>query len=128
MCSGELCQQEVQKVGHRVKRNVEMRIEKRVTDSDASEEHMMDLVNEINPRGMYENLCRTFQSYVNGNDYSSVLKVYNEKTMVNSSNVAQLCGLKNKDEYVKAVLAILKEDSSDALEVRKAVKGCWGIL
>ena len=128
MFKAQVRQQALQHVRHRVKRKVEVRIDRRFQNINALEEHMSDLVNEINPRGMYESICRDFHKYIADNDYASVLKVFNEKSMLPDSNVAQLCGLKNKEEYIRAVLNILKADGSEATTIRFAVKRCFGII
>ncbi|MEG2820884.1 MAG: hypothetical protein RR868_09075, partial [Muribaculaceae bacterium] len=60
-------------------------------------------------------------------DYAMVLKVFNEKSMLPESNVAQLCGLNTKDEYIKAILNILKGNGRDAIAIRRAIKRCFGI-
>lgn len=128
MFRSQLRQQALQHVRHRVKRKVEVRIDRRFQNINALEEHMSDLVNEINPRGMYEAICRDFHRYISTSDYASVLKVFNEKSMLPESGVAQLCGLKNKEEYIRAVLNILKADGDDADKIRLAVKRCFGII
>ena len=100
----------------------------RFSNINMLEDHMVDLVNEINPRGLYESFCREFHGYVDKNDYQSVLRVYNQKSMIVTSNVASLCGVRGgKDEYIKAVLNILKENGRDAERVRRAIKRCFGI-
>ncbi|MDE5724407.1 MAG: ABC transporter ATP-binding protein, partial [Duncaniella sp.] len=83
-----------------------------------------DLTREINPRGIYEELCREFRRYVRDEDYASVLKIYNRKTMISESHVARLCGLKkdDKDSMIRAVLDILRRDLEGAAELRKAVR------
>lgn len=123
----ELRQQALQHVRHRVKRAVEYRIDCRFHNINELEDHMVDLVNEINPRGMYEDLCKEFHDYIITNDYNSILKVYNQKQMLSDSNVAQLCGMDNKDDYIHCVLGILKENGRDAATIRKAIKYCFGI-
>ncbi|MDD2961197.1 MAG: DUF4435 domain-containing protein [Muribaculaceae bacterium] len=127
MFDSELRQQALMHVRHRVKRNVEYRIDRRFQNINALEDHMVDLVNEINPRGMYEDLCRTFHILVDNGNYLEILKVYNQKSMVPDSNVAQLCGLTNKDEYIHYLLNILKEDKNDAAIIRRAIKRCFSI-
>ncbi len=127
MFRSELKQQALLHVRHRVKRNVEMRIDRKFQNIGALEEHMYDLVNEINPRGIYDELCRQFHAYESNNDYAAILKVFNDKTMLNNSNVGALCGLGSKESYIKAVLTILKEDGRDAASIRAAVKECFGI-
>ena len=123
----QLKQQPLQHVRHRVKRKVEVRIDRRFQNISALEEHMTDLVNEIDPRGMYEAICRRFHEYVQTNDYAGVLKVFNEKSMLGESGVARLCNFRSKDDYIEFVLNLLKEDGKDALRIRTAVKHCFGI-
>ena len=119
--------QALQHVRHRVKRDVEMRIDMKFRSINALEEHMVDLVNEINPRGMYEQLCREFHVYVQKDDYLSVLRVYNHKQMVGDSNVAALCGYHRKEDYLRGILNILKTNSPYSRDIRSAIKECFGL-
>ena len=127
MFTKELKQQALQHVRHRVKRDVEKRIDMKFTSINALENHMVELVSEINPRGLYDQLCREFHVYEDNNDYASILKVYNQKLMLIESNVAILCGYKNKDDYVRGVLNILKGGKESARAIRKAIKECFGL-
>lgn len=113
---------------HRVKRTVEYRVDGRFTNINALEEHMQNLVNEINPRGLYEHFCREFSQYAALEDYQSILRVYNQKSMVPNSNVGPMCGLSgNKDAYVQTILTILKSDRKEASQIRNAVIRCFGL-
>ena len=123
----EIKQQALQHTRHRVKHDVELRVDMKFRNISALEDHMIDLVNEINPRGTYEQLCREFHVYVQKKDYAMVLKVYNQKLMLTQSGVAGLCGLKSREDYVKTVLKILKGNVRDAIAIRKAIKQCFGI-
>ncbi len=125
--SADLRQQALMHTRHRVKRTVEYRIDGRFNSINMLEEHIRRLVDEIRPRQTYEELCREFHGYVESGDYASVLKVYNQKSMIPSSNVPQLCGLKNKEEYVAAVIALLRHDSPESRRIRNAVKTCFGL-
>ena len=60
-------------------------------------------------------------------DYDSVLRVFNDKTMLTNSNVAALCGLRNKEQYLAAILSILKTDSPEAMMIRSAIKEKLGV-
>lgn len=121
-------QQAMQHTRHRVKRIFEHRVDGKFTNINALEDHITDLVAEINPRGTYEAFCREFHGYVESDSYQSVLRVYNQKSMVNSSNVANLCGVSGgKDGYVRAILKILKGNGSDAHRIRCAIIRCFGI-
>ncbi len=120
----DLRQQALQHTRHRVKRAVEHRIDGRFTNINQLENHISDLGREINPRGIYENLCREFRRYVRDNDYASVLRVYNRKTMLSESHAARLCGLKkdDKDAIIRAVLDILRRNLEGAAILRKAIR------
>ena len=127
MFTRELKQQALMHVRHRVKHDVELRIDMKFRTISALEEHMIELVSEINPRGMYDQLCREFHYYEDNKDYASILRVYNQKLMLNESNVATLCGFKSKDDYIRGVLNILKGGSENAVAIRKAIKECFGL-
>lgn len=120
----ELKAQALMHVRHRVKRAMEYRIDAKFTDIGALERHIAELIRNLDARGQYEALCRRFRGYLDKGDYASVLRVYNQKTMLPLSNVAQLNGLKNKDEYIATILRILKVHpaSVPAQTIRAAVR------
>jgi hypothetical protein len=127
MFTAELKQQALMHVRHRVKHEVEVRIDRKFRNINALEEHMIDLVNEIDPRSMYETLCREFHQYVIEGNYAMILQVYNQKMILGDSNVAALCGLAKKDDYIKQVLHILKSGSREARVIRRAIQQCFGV-
>ena len=127
MFTRELKQQALMHVRHRVKHDVELRIDKKFHTISALEEHMIELVSEINPRGLYDQLCREFHTFEDNGDYASILRVYNQKQMLNDSNVATLCGYKSKDDYIRGVLNILKGTSDNADAIRRTIKACFGL-
>ncbi len=127
MFRGELKQQALMHTRHRVKRMVEYRIDGRFPNIDRLEEHMRDLVQTLRPRDTYNQLVRDFRGYADSGDYQSVLRVYNQKSMVPQSNVATMCGLRNNDAYVASIIDILSHDSPEADRIRRAVIRCFGI-
>lgn len=127
MFTRELKQQALMHVRHRVKHDVELRIDMKFHNISALEEHMVELVSEINPRGIYDQLCREFHVYEDNGDYASILRVYNQKLMIGESNVAVLCGYKSKDDYIRGVLNILKGGSENAVAIRRTIKQCFGL-
>ncbi len=112
---------------HRVKRIMECRIDGRFESIDVLERHMADLPREINPRGIYDDFCREFQKYLIEKDYGSVLRVYNQKAMLPGCNVAGMCGLRDKDEYLYTILRILRGKNSGAARIRNAVLRCFNL-
>lgn len=128
MFRGELKQQALLHTRHKVKRLVEHRIDGRFRDIGLLEDHLNGLLNEINPRGIYNTLCREFHGYVERGDYESILRVYNQKSMIQCSNVAALCGLReNRENYIRTVISILKTDNQNADRIRRAVIRAFGL-
>ena len=126
---GDLRQQALQHTRHRVKKTVEHRIDGRFANINMLEEHITDLAQAINPRGMYEEICREFRRYVQHGDYASILRVYNRKSMLSESHVARACGLRSDDkqEYIRAILNILKDNKAEARRIRAAIYDCFGL-
>ena len=127
--SAELKSQALLHTRHRVKRTMEYRIDGRFNSINGLEDHIVDLVKEINPRGLYEQFCRDFRGYVAEGDYASVLRVFNQKSMIPESNVARHVGLKNPDRksYMRAVISILHTETPQAERIRNAVRRCLGL-
>lgn len=124
----DLHQQAMQHTRHRVKRLMEYRTDGKFTNINAFESHLHSLVRDINARGMYEKLCRDFSLAAQTGDYAEVLKVYNQKSMVPGSNVANLCGLNgSKRAYIDTILAILRSDKPQAARIRTAIIRCFGL-
>ena len=59
---------------------------------------------------------------LSANDYLAILQVYNQKSMLSGCNVAGLCGLHNKEEYIDTIMDILRGDAPEAPEIRRAVR------
>ncbi|MCM1163413.1 MAG: DUF4435 domain-containing protein [Muribaculaceae bacterium] len=126
---GELRLQALQHTRHRVKKAVEHRIDGRFANIGQLEVHISQLADEINPRGIYEQLCRDFRRYIHDKDYASVLRVYNRKTMISESHVSRLCGLRHDsmDAYIGAVLDLLRRDRPEAATIRQAVRHAFNL-
>lgn len=122
MFKADLHQQALQHTRHTVKHTMEHRIDGRFASIGKLEEHLEGLVDEINPRAIYEQFCRDFNRYVRDGDYASVLRVYNQKSMVGQSNVCSLTGCGDKQSYLTAVLNILKTDSAAAQRIRASLR------
>ncbi len=122
MFKGEMRQQALQHTRHSVKHTLEHRIDGRFASISKLEEHIHDLADEINPRAIYEQFCREFHSYVRNADYASILRVYNQKSMIVQSNVGSLTGCGDKRAYITAILNILKTDTPAATRIRQALR------
>lgn len=127
MFSREFKQQALLHTRHYVKRTVEHRIDRRFQNIAKLEEHLADLVNEINPRAIYDGFCADFHRYIKEGDYASILLVYNQKSMIPNSGVAAACGLGDKRAYVDTILSLLKTNRREADMIRRAVMDCFGL-
>ena len=127
MFKGELRQQALMHTRHRVKHTVEVIVDQKFPNITALEQHLENLVDKIRPHAIYDRLCREFNIYVQHSDYNAVLRVYNQKSMLIDSNVAQLCGLRSKDEYIKTVLNVLRHGGKEADKIRATIKRCFEI-
>ena len=112
---------------HRIRRNLEYKIDRRFNDIASFEDHIDHLTDDTDVRGLYNSICSQFRSFVKNRDYRSVLKVYNQKSMVTNSNVCNLCGLANKDKYLRVILSILRDDRPEAESIRSAIRACFKI-
>ncbi len=120
--------QAMQHTRHRTKRLVERRVDGKFLNISDFERHIAGLVDELNPRGTYEKLCRVFTRYANEENYAQVLKVYNQKSMLPGSNVSSLCGLSgSKEAYIDCIISILHRESSYSRRIRAAITACFGL-
>ena len=117
-------QQALQHVRHKVKRDVECKIDARFSCITALETHLKSLVFKLEPRRNYNRLREQFAAMVRDNDYDAILKVFNHKPMLPDSGVHQLLGYRSRDEYVNGVLDALRQGGKDADTLRNAVRHC----
>lgn len=117
-------EQVLQHVRHRVKRQVECKIDAKFTCITALEMHLKSLPSLIRPREQWNAIRRLFRSLLELHDYDGILKVFNHKPMLNDSGVAKALGFGNRDEYVAAVIAELKAESEDGQVIRDALRKC----
>ena len=124
----DLRQQALLHTRHRVKRTMEYRVDAKCSSIITLQQHLSDLLVEIDPQAIYEGFCQDFHRYEQAGDYDAILRVFNQKSMLTSSNVAQLCGFKNKDKYIEGIMSALKHDTADARCIITAVKKCLGAI
>ncbi|MDE7345209.1 MAG: DUF4435 domain-containing protein [Muribaculaceae bacterium] len=115
--------QALQHTRHRMKRDVERKIDARFTCITALELHIKSLIKKLKPRETYDQLIAEFRRMVRGGDYEGVLRVFNHKPIFTGSCVAAALGFSSIDEYVTGVIATMKRGDMQAerlrLEIRK---------
>lgn len=117
-----LQQQVLEHVRHRIKREVDAKIDAKFPCITALETHLRQLINILNPRKQYNEMLRNFHGIVERKDYTSLLRVFNHKPLVSECELPSMLGYKNKEEYVKGVISILKEGDPDAEKIREAIR------
>ncbi len=120
-------QQALQHVRHRVKREVECKIDARFTCITALETHLKTLVFKLQPRKHYNALRQQFAKMIAEEDYDSILRVFNHKPMLPDSGVHQLLGFRSKEDYIAGVLKALEENGEDARILRTSIRYCFRI-
>lgn len=120
----ELRQQALQHTRHKVKRTVEYRVDARFNDIGTLERHLEGMLDEINPRSIYDKFCQEFHKYVANDDYAAILRVFNQKSMLANSNVAPLCGFNNKDQYIAGVIDMARRSTPEAAAMRESIRRC----
>lgn len=117
-------QQALQHVRHKVKRDVECKIDARFSCITALETHLKSLVVKLEPRKNYNRLREQFAIMVRDNDYDSILRVFNHKPMLTDCGVISLLGYRSRDEYVAGVLDTLRTEGKEAKALRHAIREC----
>ena len=117
-------EQALQHVRHKVKRDVECKIDARFTCITALETHIRSLIVKLQPRKHYNALREQFAVMVRDNDYPGVLRVFNHKPMLPDSSVAQMLGFRSKDDYITGVLEVLKSSGKDSDTLRAVIRHC----
>lgn len=114
-------EQALQHTRHKIKRDVECRIDARFSCITAMETHIRQLIYKLEPRAHYNRLRDSFFKLAAAKDYDGVLKVFNHKPMLAHCNVHGMLGYRSPGDYIAGVLDVLKTDSHDAATIRNAV-------
>lgn len=120
-------EQALQHTRHRMKREVECKIDGRFSCITALETHIRTLINKLQPRKYYNTIREQFAVMVRDNDYPGILRVFNHKPMLSNSNVHCLLGFHSKEDYIAGVLDVLKENSKDSATLRETIKYCFHV-
>lgn len=119
--------QALQHIRHRVKREVECRIDGKFSCITAMETHINSLLAKLQPRARYEKLLADFRGMVKRGDYAAILKVFNHKPMLSDCGVAQHLGYKSKDEYISGVISAMKVKNSASTALRASMMYAFGL-
>ena len=113
--------QALQHTRHRMKRDVERKIDARFTCITALELHIKSLIKKLRPRETYDQLHAEFRKMMRGGDYEGVLRVFNHKPTFTGSSVARLLGYSNTDDYIAGVIATMKRNDEYSTRLRNEI-------
>lgn len=114
--------QALQHTRHRMKRDVERKIDARFTCITALELHIKSLIKKLKPRDTYDQILAEFRRMSRGGDYEGVLRVFNHKPMFTGSSVAKALGYSNIDDYVTGVISTMKHPDEKAEKLRSEIR------
>lgn len=114
--------QALQHTRHRMKRDVERKIDARFTCITALELHIKSLIKKLKPRETYEQLRAQFRKMAEGGDYEGVLRVFNHKPMLTGSCVSRMLGYPNSDAYISGVISTMRQDNENANRLRSEIR------
>lgn len=114
--------QVLEHVRHRMKREVEAKIDAKFPCITALETHIRQLIKILNPRQHYNELYGHFRNIVKTGDYVEMLKVFNHKPLLNECGVVEALGFKNRDDYVRGVISAIKAGGEEAKKIRDAIR------
>lgn len=114
--------QVLEHVRHRIKREVDAKIDAKFPCITALETHIRQLIKILNPRKQYNELFYHFRNMVDSGDYIGILKVFNHKPLIAECEVPALLGFKNKDDYVRGVISIIKNGDDYGENIRRSIR------
>lgn len=117
--------QVMEHVRHRIKREVDSKIDARFPCITALEAHLKQLTKILNPRRQYNELHHEFRTIVERENYAGMLKVFNHKPLISDCDVHGLLGFKSKDDYIRGVIALLKTESEESKKIASAVRSVF---
>lgn len=114
--------QALQHTRHRMKRDVERKIDARFTCITALELHIKSLIKKLKPRETYDRILAEFRRMARGGDFEGVLRVFNHKPLLTGSAAPKLLGFSGSDDYITGVISVLKHNSPDADRLRNEIR------
>lgn len=115
-------QQALQHTRHRMKRDVERKIDARFSCITALELHIKSLICKLKPRENYSAILKGFRELIANRDYAGILKVFNDKTLFRHSCAIPLLGFSTPEQYIEGVLASLRGNADHSRQLRQAIK------
>lgn len=114
--------QALQHTRHRMKRDVERKIDARFTCITALELHIKSLIKKLRPRETYDQIRAQFKKMAEGGDYEGVLRVFNHKPLLTGSCVWRMLGYSGLDDYINGVIGSMRGEGENATRLRTEIR------
>lgn len=111
---------------HLVRKKLEIAVDRKIATVEQLAEHVDMIRENIHVTEIYNTIRETFLSYIDTENYRSILKVYNQKGMLPQSRLCNILGISNKESYLSLIISILKENKEDAEAIRSTIKEALG--
>lgn len=118
-------EQALQHTRHRMKREVERKIDARFSCITALELHVKGLIHQLRPREHYDYLLKTFRRLLSNGDTRAILQVFNHKPLLTGSCAIRLLGFKTAEEYIEKTLHVLQSDTVESKILREAIRNIF---
>lgn len=115
-------EQALQHIRHRIKREIECKIDAKFNCITALETHLGLLPSMLQPRKRYNRLREQFSTMIRDEDYESILRVFNHKPMLPSSEAHLLLGYHSKEDYINGVITLANDSGKEAEALRNAIR------
>lgn len=125
--AAEIDSQALEHTRHRVKSIVERRVDCRAASIEDLEKHIGQLRSIASARSIYDEIRADFHRMHREGDYAAILRVFNYKSMLTETRVADRCGLRRSDRRAMpdAVLAALRAGGEPAERIRSAIRSAF---
>ncbi|MCE5321340.1 MAG: AAA family ATPase [Bacteroidales bacterium] len=81
-----------------------------------------NLYSSIDKQRIYNETKAIFDAVISSKDYDAVLRLFNLKNaLIPQSKVCDLTGIKNKEEYLKLVISLLKRNDTTSTIIKKTI-------
>lgn len=107
---------------YRIKRMMEYRVDGRFQTIRQLEDHIHRLAKIVNPRHIYDELLGRFRLMLEQGDYAGILRVFNHKPALAECGVAAMLGYRDRDEYLRSVLRLLKSGGKDGRHLKNMLR------
>jgi len=97
--------------------------------TDFKSQDLADVISEIDTKYagidrnmIYDGIKADFQKILDEDDYDGILRVFNLKNaLIPNSKVCEETGVRNKEEYRKLLITLLKKDSDNSKRIKDAI-------